>query len=297
MRRLDVRRWLAIVNPGAGLPDAAMRCAEALERDGIVIGSVVSRGPGDASRIANEAKDVDGIVAVGGDGTVFEILAGLDRTAHMLAVCPVGHGNCLARDLGVASLSRARLALLHGAARPIDLMDVRLRDATGSDVRHLGACTLAVGYVTEAMTTGRFRLAWLGRAAYAVSSVVTVPRRLRATLTLDGNGVDVPDCTGLAVNNTAHLANFRAFPSARLDDARLDIMGSATGWVGQMAHNACILMGSSLVQAAVTAQTTSAAIELETPSTVMLDGELFREIVSVAVTVAPGVLRCVGAAA
>jgi diacylglycerol kinase (ATP) len=292
--RLPMKRWLAIVNPGAGRPGAAERCAALLTRDGLVTRVAVSRGPRQATQLALMAHDVDGVVAVGGDGTVHAILAGINRLEQVVAVMPVGHGNCLARDLNVPHVRAARSALRSGTVRPVDLMDVTLSDAGGHEVHLLGASTFAVGYVADVVARGRQQLGSLGRAAYTVASVVTSPRPLRATLTIDGRQACLGRCTGIVVNNTAHLANFRALRAARLDDGRLDVMSVAAGWARQLLHNTCILAGSSLVGAPLETQATSICLSLAEPETVMLDGELLRSILRVQIRALPGAVRCVG---
>lgn len=298
VRAVSALRWLAIANPGAGRPGVAVRAGESLLRDGDVQRLEVSRVVGDAARIAREACDVDGIVAIGGDGTTFEILGGLDRTRHAIAVMPVGHGNCLARDLGLGAVAAARAALRAASGpslRTIDLMDVTLYGERGSVTRRIGACTFAAGYVAQVAAMGRLRLPGLGRAAYAVASTITVPRMLRATLSLDARDVVISGCTGVLVNNTAHLANFRAFPAARLDDAHLDVMGLGAGWLRQGAHNLSILAGATLVGPALQRQVSLVRLTFRAPTTVMLDGELIDGLVAVSIGVLPRALRCVGA--
>ena len=298
---MNALRWLAIANPAAGLRGAAVTAAGALLREERVVGVEVTRAPGDAARIAREAGargDIDGIVAVGGDGTTFEILAGLDRARLGLALVPMGHGNSLARDFGLGEVPLAydALAAATGASlREIDLMEVALTAASGSVTLRLGACTFAAGYVADVVDVGRLRLAGLGRAAYAVGSTITRPQPLHAGLTLDGQEVAIAGCTGIVVNNTAHLANFRALPAARLDDGLVDVIGLAAGWPRQVAHNACILSGSTRVSPALLTQAAHARIVFDAARTVMLDGELLAGIAAVEIRVLARACRCVGA--
>ena len=298
---MNALRWLAIANPAAGQAGAAVRVADSLLGEGRVRRMEVTRAPGDAARIAREAgagDDLDGIVAIGGDGTTFEVLAGLDRERHGLAVVPVGHGNCLARDLGLGDVPLAVAALAastRASFRAIDLMAIALTDANGTVTHHLGACTVAAGYVAEVVAVGRLRLAGLGRAAYAVASTITPPRPLDAALTLDGQEVVIAGCTGIVVNNTSHLANFRAFPAARLDDGRVDVMLLGAGWPRQVSHNVSILIGSTLVSPSLLTQAARARIVFDTARTVMLDGELLPGIVAVEVGARASACRCVGA--
>lgn len=298
-------RWLAIANPAAGTAGDAPEVAAALARAQVVADVAVTRIPGDATRLAREASGsgaFDGIVALGGDGTNHEVVAGLDRTRMMFASLPLGHGNCLARDLGHGRVETARQALTRavrgGAPQPtraIDLLDITLHDAAHGVFRHLGTCTFAAGYVARTAETGRGPLAALGRGAYAVASVVTRPRALEARLWLDETELDASALTGVVVNNTAHLANFRALPEARVDDGRLDLMGLAGGWVHQLAHNASILSGIGVAGPRLLRQGALARIEFRTGTTIMLDGEIMHGIRAAEIAVLAGALRCVSA--
>jgi len=306
---MSTRRWLAIANPAAGVAGDAVgdapRAAEALRREGVVAEFAVTRTPGEATRLAREASAsgaFDGIVALGGDGTNHEVVAGIDRARLAFASVPLGHGNCLARDLGLAGVDEARAAFARAvrdagreSLRAIDLLDITLHDAAHGVFRHLGTCTFAAGYVAETTVTGRGPLAGLGRGAYAVASMVTRPHALDARLWLDDVELDAEEITGVVVNNTAHLANFLALPDARVDDGRLDLMGLAGGWAHQLAHNASILSGLPLAGPRLMRQGAHARIEFRAPATIMLDGEIMHGIRAAEIAVLPGALRCVAA--
>ena len=84
-------RWLAIANPAAG---RARQSERLLARLGAVSGfrhEVARTGaPGDATQLARKANGFDGIVAIGGDGTIGEVLHGMDLGRQRLAVLPAG---------------------------------------------------------------------------------------------------------------------------------------------------------------------------------------------------------------
>ncbi|HJP72252.1 MAG TPA: acylglycerol kinase family protein, partial [Candidatus Limnocylindria bacterium] len=97
---------LVIVNPTAGGGRAArlipwLRERLAMRPDAELL---VTRRAGDAQEHASAAaaRGADRIVAVGGDGTVQEVLNGLlARGASHVGIVPVGTGNDLARSLGL----------------------------------------------------------------------------------------------------------------------------------------------------------------------------------------------------
>ncbi len=84
----------------------------------------LTKAAGDAKRIAKEAVEqhIGVVVAVGGDGTINEIIQELAHTDTALSVLPSGTVNVWARETGIPlENAGARDVLLHGRTRQIDL--------------------------------------------------------------------------------------------------------------------------------------------------------------------------------
>jgi diacylglycerol kinase (ATP) len=288
-------RWLAIANPSAGKPQAAERIAAHLLREGLVHDVIVGVAPGDGTRHARESSAFDGVVAIGGDGTVAAILAGLDLSRQRLAVMPAGHGNCLARELGAASMPSAVGVLRNGVVRGVDLLHVRATRADGSQRTLWAASTLAIGYLTDVVSLGRHRLARLGSHAYTVASLLVRPRRkaLRVS-TANAAVARAGTATGVVINNTAHLAYFRAFQAARVDDGQLDVMVLECGWLRQICHNIALLSGSRAFGPKLMLQARGVAIDLAHPQTLMVDGDLIGDVIRIEASCVPAALQCLG---
>jgi diacylglycerol kinase family enzyme len=285
-------RWRAIANQDAGRPRRAERIAAGLLARGEVDDFVVARAPGDTTRACHD-RTFDGFVVVGGDGTIAAAIAGMDRQSQALAAMPCGHGNCLARALSVQTLPLAISALAARVIEPIDLMRVRVRRVDGSTRDVLAASTLAIGYVADVVQFGRKHLSSLGGYAYPVASVMQTPGTVRLRLSI---GEDAPleeRLSGVVVNNTPHLANFRAFPSARLDDGRLDVMLMSAGWARQVLHNLAVVIGSAAFGPMRLTQATTIGVEVDDPCTLMADGELIADVVAVDVQCERRALRVV----
>ncbi len=284
--------WIAIVNPASGLPGVALRCGEMLKRGGYVDKILVGDGPGESTKLARKHYRADGIVVVGGDGTVLEVISGIAKKPRPIAVFPVGHGNCLARDLGATTIAKAQKIFHEGRPQAIDLLDIRLAKRGGEVLKFRAVSTLSLGYVADVVALGRNRLAFLGRAAYGVASALTRPRKLELHLEVDG----VPSLhvhrTGVVVNNSAYLGNFRALPHANQSDGLLDIMDMDYGWRLQMAHNASVLLESRLVGPARAATAQSVRLSLKTPQKLMVDGEIFHDVIDVQVRCLPLAQEC-----
>jgi diacylglycerol kinase (ATP) len=129
-----------IVNERAGRGRGALagtQAHEALTRRGVRVERRTTRGAGDATELARAARAEGAAVvaAVGGDGTLHEVLNGLlgdDLLAAgaaprspvpLLGSIPVGSGNDYVKMLGVSRTDprQAAVALLDGPARPVDV--------------------------------------------------------------------------------------------------------------------------------------------------------------------------------
>lgn len=94
------KRCRFIVNPVSGRGRGARRAravAALLPREQYDVEVAETRAAGDARRLATGATDV--VVAVGGDGTVNEVVNGLVEPFPVLAHIPSGTGNSLAKEL------------------------------------------------------------------------------------------------------------------------------------------------------------------------------------------------------
>ena len=287
-------RWLAIANPAAGNPRQVRRAVEALGQvAGLRHEVVATEAPGDAARIARQSGDFDAVIAVGGDGTICEVLNGMALDRQLLAVLPAGHGNCLARDLGCWTLPQALEALRCPRPASLDVLDARLGFGDGRERRLLCASTIAAGYVAQVVTFGRQRMASLGVAAYAGAAMLTRP--VHFDLRFDGED-RLQRRTGIVVNNTAHLSNFRGLPDASVRDGLLDVMELDAAWPRQLLHNLAVLAGSRRFGPRALRQAPAVRFDFREPCTLMADGELLQAVARVDVDCRAAAVRCLAGA-
>ncbi len=108
-------RVIAIVNPISGRRDVSgvvRAVAVELARAGCELHVATMQGPEDAQRLAAQAPDdTRAVLAVGGDGTVREVAAGLLGRDLPLAVIPAGTENIVARHFHLPT-DPARIAAL-----------------------------------------------------------------------------------------------------------------------------------------------------------------------------------------
>jgi len=120
---------LLLFNPVAGahleLRTATVRrVAGIFRRSGVEVKVEATEARGSAGKQAKAAvaAGCEAVFACGGDGTVFDVLQGMAESPAMMGVIPLGTGNVLAHDLGLAGKpERAAEQLLAFTPRTISL--------------------------------------------------------------------------------------------------------------------------------------------------------------------------------
>ena len=97
---------------------------ETTEHRGHEVDVYITAGPGDAVEKAAKAvrEGCDVVVAVGGDGTVNEVVNGIGMSGVVMGVIPAGSGNDFARTLQIPlDFDGALGCVLQGRTRPVDV--------------------------------------------------------------------------------------------------------------------------------------------------------------------------------
>ncbi len=236
----DERELLAIVNPAAGNGRGARRATPLLERLGRSRKITVrhTEKVGDAFAWAAEASRQSGscdIIAVGGDGTAFEIVNGVcsatpGQSAERrpgLAMLPVGTGNSMVHDLAPEGADEVLGRLLGGHSRPVDVLRVDLENPAG-EPEHLWALgNLSLGFAVEVVQATEERLKGLGVFGYT-AGVFAALHGLSPTvfdLGCDGEASEEHAALLVSISNNPTLGgNMTMSPGARVDDGVFDLI-------------------------------------------------------------------------
>lgn len=289
MEHPTLGRMLVIVNPRAGNgPEAVLtRLVTALASRGIVPDVVLTAAAGDATRIAREAVE-DGrryLVAVGGDGTVHEVVNGMidvDRGVArgddpVLGVVSAGSGCDLVRTFGLDRPPEVMAQHLAGPATTrIDLGRVRLTGLDGQETTRVFANIAEVGFGGAVATAAKRLPARLGERRYGFGIVAAWGsfRRVPMTVTHDGGTFRGDLCNVVIANGQFFGGGLKVAPRSLPDDGRLDVQawgGSVTDVVraGRQLRD-----GSHLQRSDVRAwPSASVSIEADGRVAVEADGE------------------------
>jgi diacylglycerol kinase family enzyme len=156
----------------------------------------------------------------------------------------------------------------------------------------VSASTIALGYPAEAASMAGRRFRRFGRLSYAMAAACVVPTFRQMRLSYSGEKTTEKRVTGFLASNTCHAANFVAFPDACCDDGSFEAMELAAGFAGQGLHTLSTLSRLHFHGPPARANLTRASVACEEPGELLVDGELYADVVSVELQVLPAALAC-----
>lgn len=231
---------LLIANPrsGNGRRDIPREVSELLTAGGINHTLLVTEHPGHATQLAERGVTEQGfrfVVAVGGDGTVNEVVNGLvDPTSGeprgqdlVLGVVPGGSGCDFIRTWGL-DVPLQRLVerhLLTEMVLPIDLGRVTSTNLEGEPVVRLFANIAEVGWGADVTRRANRLPRFVGRSRYLLSTLASVVRvrPVEATVRLDHTERTELVTEVVIANGQFFGGGMKIAPRALPDDGRFNV--------------------------------------------------------------------------
>jgi len=277
--------YLAIVNPAAGGGRSRKLLGPALARlqaGGIEVKVAETRAPGQATEIARAAyeRGVRHFIAVGGDGTSYEIVNGLYPQAlggerPTLGFLPLGTGNSFLRDFSHQGVEYAIESLLAHKSRPCDVM--RLRHRTGV-IHYINL--LSMGFTADVATLRARRFSGWGELGYVTSIFLTLSRFNRRPFPVRVEGVDDFDnrrCLFLTFNNSKFTGGTMMIaPKAEINDGLVEyVRWGPIGRLGLIRNLPGLYDGTHIEQPLAERKGVQRVeFNLDAPIDVMVDGEV-----------------------
>lgn len=249
------RAILAVINPKSGSGKAIRAFKSIVEpewrKQGIPYRILITEGAGHSTELLEEDKNIqrfESIVAIGGDGTLAEIIQGVKNNyitknapqKPFLGIIPVGSGNGLFKSLHPKlreknSVLEVAKIVASSYSRQMDLMEV-----TQSGVKKYAFLALTLGAIADAdVWSERFRC--LGDFRFTLGGLWSLWRKKVYEVDLsysenDSEPLNSPNwshITGkfslLMISNTSHCAaDVCVAPDAKVDDGYLHIAAVKT---------------------------------------------------------------------
>ena len=168
----------------------------------------------------------EGIIASGGDGTLFEVLNGYylnsGQNKPPLGLIPNGTGNAFMKELQLTQ-GDWKKAIDIIAQRQTRRLDVGKFSTSGDT--HYFLNMVGMGFVTD-VAEGAIPLKWMGNAAYTVATLQKLIglKAQRMTLEIDGQTLERQGVFVEVANSTFTGTTFLMAPKAKLDDGLLDVV-------------------------------------------------------------------------
>lgn len=223
------RRLVLIANPGSGRGKVAKllpRLRAELTAAGANYAAHMTEHAGHAIELAEQAvhDGADVIAAIGGDGTVNEIVNGMRRIPDAdaaMAIVPAGSGSDFARSFQTSpGIEGAAQRLLDGETRSIDVATIHM----GSDRRHfinIAEAGLGGSVVERAERLPR----WLGRSRYLIAFWPTWARFSPVEVTVETDSGSYSGlCHNVIVANASYFGGgMHVAPNADPTDGALEV--------------------------------------------------------------------------
>jgi len=278
-------KYLAIVNPAAGGGRCRKLVGPALEKlrnGGVQIEVAETSRIGDGTSIARDAyaKGYRKFIAVGGDGTSYEVVNGLFPEAETgerpsLAFLPLGTGNSFLRDFTDKGVEYALDALLKGKSQPCDVLRLRHKDGV---IHYINL--LSIGFSADVATLRARRFSGWGELGYQTSIFICLARFRRRPFPLRVDGAQKLDrrpCLFLTFSNSKFTGGTMMIaPRAEVNDGLIEfVRWGPIGRVGLIRNLPTLYDGTHINHPlAETRAVKRVDFELDAAVDVMVDGEV-----------------------
>jgi diacylglycerol kinase (ATP) len=297
--------FLTIINPVAGGGKCRQLVGPALEHlraAGIALEIVETGAVGDATRIVRDAygRGYRKFLAVGGDGTSYEVLNGLfpdalakEEDVPTLAFLPLGTGNSFLRDFGDQGVEHAMQALRERRSRACDVLRLTHRDGVLHYIN-----LLSVGFAADVNILRQRRFKSSGQIGYWVSIFLGLAQLKRRPFPVRVAGekeFDRRPCLFLSFNNSKFTGGTMMIaPAAATDDGLIDfVRWGPIGRAGLVRNLGGLYDGTHVRHPlAESKRTHRVEFDLDGPIDVMVDGEALT-VRCEAIDVLPSALKVV----
>lgn len=227
-------KYILTVNPHGGKklgPKLLKKIKPFFDAHGDELFIIETTFAGHARELANQLDflNYDGIIGIGGDGTLHEIVNGMlsreDNQIIPIGIIPAGSGNSYMHDLELTDPLKAAKAITNGNKRRIDVAKIKVNHVVKYAMNMVGW-----GLVTDVGNKAEhFR--WLGTNRYTILSIYEVFRHKSRSAALIMDDKKIEDSfTFIIACNTIHVGKgMKMAPKAQLDDGLMDLVVVRSG--------------------------------------------------------------------
>ncbi len=220
---------LLIYNPAAGNGKASGLLSgikNEFANKKILFDLMLTEKPGHAVNLVKgeDLSRYEGVVACGGDGTVFEVINGYysnhGKVKPPIGILPVGTGNAFVKDINLESGDwKSAIEIIAGnKTRKIDVGKFEIDKNVYYYLNIIG-----LGFVADVNKIAQ-KLKIFGNLSYSIGVIIKLIflKNYKVFLEIDGEKIE-RDNIFVEVSNTRFTSNFLMAPTAEIDDGLLDV--------------------------------------------------------------------------
>ncbi|TQV88121.1 diacylglycerol/lipid kinase family protein [Aliikangiella coralliicola] len=224
-------KLLVIYNPQAGNGRAKIllpQVRQYLNEKGLDAELLLTDRPAHAVELVAESdlSRYDGLIASGGDGTLFEVVNGYyqcnSEKKPPIGLIPNGTGNAFMKELQLqkSDWRKAIDIIASNHSRPLDVGRFVSQNQTHHFLNIVG-----MGFVTD-VAQAAIPLKWMGNAAYTVATLQKLInlKAQKMVLEIDGKTIERDGVFVEVANSRYTGTTFLMAPKAELDDGLLDVV-------------------------------------------------------------------------
>lgn len=187
---------------------------------------LITKYPGHGIELVADAnlQSYQGVIAAGGDGTLFEVVTGYFKNSSSnkppIGILPIGTGNAFSRDMNkeVPTWEEAVDIIVKNKTKKVDVGEFET-----DDIKYYFLNIIGLGFVADVVLFAS-KTKWLGNLSYTlgVFNQILFLKADPMTLTLDGKSINSENIF-VEVSNTRYTSNFFMAPDAKIDDGYFDV--------------------------------------------------------------------------
>lgn len=219
---MSLRHLVFIVNPKSGVErQKAIQAAidSHLDKSKYSYEIILTQFAKHGTTLAKEAarNGAWAVIAVGGDGSVNDVVQGLEGTGCRLGIIPKGSGNGMARSLGISLDVNEAVKIINRG----DVLDIDLAYANGTPfISNAGVAfdALISKKFAKSKKRGLFMYSWL------VTKHMWLYKSWNWKINIDGREMDEKAFMVIVANGQQFGYNFKIAPMASFTDGFLDLV-------------------------------------------------------------------------
>ncbi len=252
---------------------------------------ILTRYKGHATKVAYENKDTfKNIIIVGGDGSVQEVINGMNLNEQRLGIFPVGYANNFATELGFNSWRDSLNFIYQNQPSKIDLIKITFTDSEGKKNEKKIASFCSIGFFNYPHIKFQPAVNIYDKVEIK-KDIELIKKPFKVKGRIDNGEWNEVKLSDIVVGNTRYIQRKSIFKNANLQDNFFHcVFGNITS-LKRFIHSVNFISNTYL-NSGTFKDIKNLDLIFEKPQIIVLDGEIFKDCIEISFEINPEKLIC-----